>query len=368
MEHTLPVSRRHHGLDLLRLVATGMIILHHLISHGGLMQLFPSLCRSDILYQSINIICYCAVNLYGLITGYVEVGKRFRLSRLMELWMQVAATGLAITAAFTLFSDANPTAGDWLAAVTPLFSDSYWYFTAYFGMYLMLPMLHRMLNGLDHRRYRLLLLTGFVLFTVLPLSPRQSSFRLQYGYHILWLIVLYATGYYFRRFGFGRIGRYAPLVYIGCTAAAMLSRILIEKMILRGVTVLHPAWLEQYNTPTMYLGSCALLALFSRIRLGERSARIVEALCPMTFGVYLIHVHPLVFDRLIYRFFEHRGGMNGLALLLLLLAMGLGIYVACLALDWVRIRLFRFLRLHVLMEKTEGVLHRLMERLMPEEG
>jgi surface polysaccharide O-acyltransferase-like enzyme len=355
-------------MDLLRLVATGMIILHHLISHGGLLKLFPSLCRSDVLYQSLNIICYCAVNLYGLITGYVEVGKRYRLSRLMELWMQVAVTGLVITGAFALFSDAKPTAGDWLAAAMPLFCDSYWYFTAYFGMYLMLPVLHRMLTGLDRNRYRLLLLTCFVLFTVLPLSPRQSSFRLQYGYHILWLITLYATGCYFRRFGFARIGRYAVPVYIGCMAAAMVSRCVIEAMALRGETALHPAWLEQYNTPTMYLASCALLALFSRIRLGERSARIVEALCPMTFGVYLIHVHPLVFNRLIYRFFEHKGGMNGLALLLVVLAMGLGIYAACLALDWLRIRLFRLVGLPVLMEKAENALQRLMKRLMPEDG
>ncbi len=368
MEHTLPVSRRHHGLDLLRLVATGMIILHHFISHGGLLAMFPSLCRSDVLYQSINIVCYCAVNLFGLISGYVEVGKRFRLSRLLELWLQVAVIELAITAAFALFSDTVPTPGDWLAVALPLSCDSYWYFTAYFGMYLLLPAIHRMLEGLNRRQYQLLLGTGFLLFTVLPLFPQHDSFRLQYGYHILWLIVLYTTGYYFSRFGFGWIGRYGLAVYGACMGAAMLSRVLIEAAILRGSTLLPPTWLEQYNTPTLYLGSCALLALFSRIRPGRRLAVVVEALCPMTFGVYLIHAHPLIFDRLIYLSLVPHGGRSGPVLLLILLGMAAAVYAVCLLLDWLRLLLFRLLGVHTLMEKLEAALNRLADRLMPKDG
>ncbi len=33
---------RHMGIELLRIVATGMIVLHHLLAHGGLLAVFPS--------------------------------------------------------------------------------------------------------------------------------------------------------------------------------------------------------------------------------------------------------------------------------------------------------------------------------------
>ena len=123
---------RHMGIELLRIVATGMIVLHHLLAHGGLLAVFPSPGPTDAAMRLLNAFAYCAVNLYGLISGYGSSG-RFRPARLVGLWVQAWFTGVVLTA---LLSPLTPvTAADWRTALLPIGSQEYWYLTAYFGLY-----------------------------------------------------------------------------------------------------------------------------------------------------------------------------------------------------------------------------------------
>ena len=88
---------RHMGIELLRIVATGMIVLHHLLAHGGLLAVFPSPGPTDAAMRLLNAFAYCAVNLYGLISGYGGSG-RFRPARLVGLWVQAWFSGVVLTA------------------------------------------------------------------------------------------------------------------------------------------------------------------------------------------------------------------------------------------------------------------------------
>ncbi len=368
MLSTRPASRRNYGIDLLRILATGMIIVHHFICHGGLSAMFPRLSNSDIFYQCFNIVCYCAVNLYGLISGYLGVGRQFRLSRLLGLWLQVVFTGLVITAGFMLFGGVPFTLDGILAALMPLSYNTYWYFTAYFGMYVLLPMLHKALDTVPHRCYKCTLGAMFALFSLLPLLADQDPFYLQYGYHIVWLVVLYVTGYYCKRFGFGRLGKHALLVYLGCMLLAFISRVVLEMLDVRGFPQVPPiVLLEKYTSPTLYIGSIALLSLFVRIKLKGRAMKLVAAVSPLTFGVYLFHVHPLVYDRLIYLSMVPFGGLTAPALVGVLLAVCLGVYALCLGLEWLRQQLFRLAKVPELCLRLEERLLRWLNRVLPED-
>jgi surface polysaccharide O-acyltransferase-like enzyme len=368
MQLTRQESRRNVGIDLLRIIATGMIIAHHFICHGGLSAMFPRLSRSDIFYQSLNIVCYCAVNLYGLISGYLGVGSRFRISRLIGLWLQVVFTGLVITAGFMLFGGLPFSVADLLSSFMPLSFNTYWYFTAYFGMSALLPMLHKALDTASKRTYLCTLGAAFALFCLLPLPVDQDPFHLQYGYHIVWVTVLYVTGYYCKRFGFGRLGRYAVPVYLGCMVLAFISRVVLEMLDMRGITQAPPiVLLEKYTSPTLYLGSIALLSLFVRLQLKGRAAGLIAAISPLTFGVYLFHVHPLVYDRLIFLSMVPFGGLTFPALVGVLVVVCAGVYLLCLGLDWLRLKLFELLRVKHLTQRLEKKLLAWMELVLPEE-
>ena len=69
-------KERHLGIELLRVLSMGMIVLHHLLTWGGLLFAFPKLSATDTALRLLNAFANCAVNVYALITGYV--GSRLR--------------------------------------------------------------------------------------------------------------------------------------------------------------------------------------------------------------------------------------------------------------------------------------------------
>lgn len=346
MTQPVTASRRNAGMDFLRLLASLMIIMHHLISYGGLGAMFPPLSRSDLFYQGLNIFAYCGVNLFGLLTGYTAVGRRWRLSRLVELWIQIVFTGVVVMIGYRLLSGTAFTRRDWLYFLFPVSHNTYWYFNAYLVMYLLLPLIQPGLEAVSKRTYTLTLLALCLVLTVLPLFSKEDIFRTVVGYHAIWLLVLYLTGFYLRRFGTPKMAKWALPVFIVCMAVAFFSRILLEWLRMQGRTQLDVSLLEKYTSPTLYIGSAALVLWFAHLPLPERAGKLLSRLSPLAFGVYLIHGHDLLYQNLLNYCFVPYGGLPGPALLLLFTGVVLGVFLACLLLDSLRLALFRLIRLH----------------------
>ena len=98
--------------------------------------------------------------------------------------------------------------------------------------------------------------------------------------------------------------------------------------------------LVSYTSPTIFLSAIFLVASFKKIKLGDKAKRIVIFLSPMTFGVYLFHCHPIVFDQLSDTFswvaFE-----SVYIAPFIVIGISLAIYASCLFIDWLRLLLFK---------------------------
>lgn len=320
-------TTRHYGLDLLKIISMGMIVVHHMLTHGGLLFAFPDGSSTLKAVQLLNMLFFCAANVYALISGYVLSVKRFRLSRLLELWLQVFFTGLAITAGFALFSGRPVHAQDWLTALFPVIRDEYWYFTAYFGVYLLSPALNHLLNTLEKRTLAGLMGSLLFLFGVVPLFGHNQTLVLISGYHIGWIAVLYLLGGWLRLYGCGCLRRFALPLYLVC---AVLSWLLTP--------------LQQYVSPAMVLAAVCLLILFEDLQLPGWLKRISIALAPLTFGVYLLHDHPLIREHLMKMRFAPLNQLSPAKLMLVLPLCALSIYAVCLAVEAIRAKLFSLLK------------------------
>ncbi len=358
-------NNRNAGIDLLRLLASLMIIMHHLLSYGGLAAMFPPLSRSDLFYQGLNVFAYCGVNLFGLITGYTGAGRRWKLSRLVELWIQIVFTGVAVMVLYRLLSGTAFTRRDWLHFLLPLSHNTYWYFNAYLVMYLLLPLVQPGLDAVNRRTYTTVLVLLTLVLTVFPLFLKEDVFRLVVGYHALWLLVLYVTGYYLRRFGTGGLSKAALPVWLVCLALAIAGRFLMEYLKIQGRFAKDATMLEKYTSPLMYIGSAAMLLTFADLRLPKAIAKAAACLSPLAFGVYLIHGHDLIYQHLLVYCFVPYGGLSGLALLGLFAGVALGIFLISLALDRLRLGLFRLIRLHEGLVFVENKTIQWLDRCFP---
>lgn len=343
-------SERDYGIDLLRLFAMGLIILHHLLSHGGLLFAFPDFSATGMAVHLLNAFARCAVNAYALISGYVMVTSRFRPSRLIALWLQVVFYGVLAVACLPLMG-ASAGLGDWLDALLPVTHNNYWYFTCYVPVFLFSPFLNKLLHDMSRRQTGLMMTALIALFCLMPLITLGDLFQLTDGYHFGWLMALYLMGGAVRLHGLGWLKNKAVslIVFLCCALLGWACRL---GVIALGAPQLHELLLA-YTAPTMLLCGLALLSLFRGMRLPVWAQRIIGVLSPLTFGVYLIHDNPLVREHLVLSSTASLAGLSPLHLLLALAACWAGVYAMCLLLEWLRTRLFALLRIPALCTAAE---------------
>ena len=64
-------TKRNYGIDLLRIVSMIMIPVLHILGQGAILDRSSALSGSYKAAWLLEIVCYCAVNVYGIISGYV---------------------------------------------------------------------------------------------------------------------------------------------------------------------------------------------------------------------------------------------------------------------------------------------------------
>lgn len=341
---------RNAGIDLLRMVSMFLVALLHVLGQGGVLSHIPMNTPAYKVAWLLEVAGYCCVDVYALISGYVGFRSRFRYSQILLLWLRVVFYTLLITAVFAIVLPGTVSAETWLCAIFPVFKKQYWYFTAYFGMFFFIPCFNLIVEKLSRAQMRALLFAAAFLFSLMPALMRSGIFGQNpgdvlgtgSGYSLLWLALLYLAGAYLGKYDLpARVpGFVAWICFAACTLVAWLFKIDGN------------AFLVNYTSPTVLLAALALLAAFSRFSCG-RAGKVISFCSALSFSVYLIHVHPLIWDALMYRRFVPLTDLPAPLLALAVLGSALGIFIVCSLIDLVREGLFRLLRLKERLSRLE---------------
>lgn len=349
-------QKRNYGIDLLRIIATYMIVVLHILGAGGIVRTLDSSSPLYITAWFIEFLAYCAVNCYALISGYVGVYSKFRVSSIFLLWLQVASTTLAITCAFYFFGERNVTLQEIWDSCMPIKNDYYWYFTAYVCLYFMTPYLNWFILNIEARMAKRLVLTLMLLFCVIPTFFEADLFVIHNGYSALWLIVLYIVG--------GLIKKYQSHItikkrillcgYLGAVVLTLISKLAIEYLTPRvSFELLGSNFLMNYNSPTMVVAGLCLLLVFMNLDV-EKMRKIISLFAPATFGVYIIHSHPMMWDRFIVNGFSKFKELGAIELVIAVVVTAIVIFAICSLMELFRIRIFKVLHISELCRKIEG--------------
>ena len=78
---------RSYNVDLLRIISMMMVVTLHSLSRSGMLTETEGIIFN--LSWFLEIVCYGAVDIFLLISGYFGVKSKFKLSRILSLWLQV---------------------------------------------------------------------------------------------------------------------------------------------------------------------------------------------------------------------------------------------------------------------------------------
>ncbi len=285
------------NLELLRCVAMGMVVVLHYLGKGGLL---PELSGETIDSTGctawlLEAFCIVAVNVYMFISGYFLSTSSFKISRLLQLYLQVWFYSVAVGIIGALAGWTGDVPVDthyFLTLLFPVSMGHYWFMTAYVYFYLLLPFLGIAVKKMSKRELgmsAMLLLTAFCfLKSVLPLRLEMDG----QGYDCLWYLCVFVAAAYIRRFGLPFLekkGRGLLLYLIGCLAIFGGTFMLRAVYLKTGSFGLMLKMCFEYNHLLPFLAAVGLFFAFSRLQISGKAAEVICRISPCTLGVYLLH-------------------------------------------------------------------------------
>lgn len=296
-----PAKPRMVNLEILRCTAMMMVVVLHYLGKSGLLGDVNAADMGAVgmaawVLEAFSIV---AVNVYMLISGYFLCESSFKLSRLLQLYLQIWFYSVIVGLAAVLLGIQPAAEADthyFLTLLFPVSMRHYWFMTAYLSLYLLLSLVGRAVKSMSKQQLKLaltlLLFVFCVLKSVLPFRLETDS----QGYDCLWYLCVFLAAAYIRRFGVPFLESRCRCIcmYVGGCLAALLEMLALRQVYLRtGSMGLILKVSFDYNHVFLLLASVGLFGLFLGIRASEGFSRAIgmaaRAAAPYVLGVYLLH-------------------------------------------------------------------------------
>ena len=366
--HAPDPNPRSYGIHLLRIVSMFYVVMLHFIGRGGLSKSVSMGTAQYTVSWVLQIWTFCAVDIFALISGFVgyrDDPRQVKLSRYLSLWSEVVVYCLALTAVFRLLRpDLGIVFRDFLQMLFPVTGKLYWYFTAYTGLFLLMPFLDRLMSALSRRSARKLFFLIVLAFSAYAVVT-SHRFNLANGYNVFWLTLLYLLGSCIKKCGIGR--KLSPL---GCVAGVILLvavtylwKIFGSKHSKFGV-VITPDTLISYISPTI-LG-CAVLhvILFDKLSFRGSAPKIIAFDASGSFAVYILNNQKWVWNSsLIENSFVPYANASPVLLAGALFGCSLCFLGGSVLIDWCRRMLFKAVKIDSLFQKIDTAVLKGIDRI-----
>lgn len=287
---------RNSNIELLRIITMcGVIILHLNNSNLGKAFVFT---KGTLNYYALNFLeCMCigAVDVFIIISGLFMYKKnKITIDKPLRLILQVI-----------IFS-----AGHYLAAVTigsKEFSTSIltksllpinWFVMIYIALYILSPFINVVINNIDRKTFKTLLVVCFALFSVYATGVDVISeffgesikglstvgmYGSQWGYSIVNFIFCYLLGAYIAKYDDVKINKSKNIILIlACALLLSVWSILNNKI---GFITEKSAF--EYCNPILIIQSVLIVVLFKSIDIKEN--KIINKLASGAFVTFLLH-------------------------------------------------------------------------------
>ncbi|SFC16842.1 acyltransferase [Butyrivibrio sp. YAB3001] len=299
-------KKRDANFELLRIIAMLMIITLHYNSHSGaLLELGVPASKVQLFASIIEGFCISGLNVYVLLSGYFLSQSSVKPSRIIKLISQVYFYTILISITMVIAGvyvvKSNDSVFKTLQYLFPVSSEHYWFVSAYVIMYVFAPVMNAAVNTLSRKKLKAIIIGLLIWFCFIKSIIPVMFATDHYGYDYGWFICLYLIAAYIRKYNvvlFFNAKRSALVYLISSLVIGLMSIGLYYFNYRFGGLIYYSDVPYHYNFIFTLLGSLGLFSVFRFYRMKEnRLADVVRFVGPLTFGVYLLHMHLEIRDR-----------------------------------------------------------------------
>ena len=362
------MKNRNYGIDILKIISMFFILILHIDTQGGLFNTVETGSKEYAVILILEIISICAVNVYGIISGYLSYSKyenkpdnSYNFKRLIYLWFQVVFYSFIISLMFVVFGDASLTKKDLLLIFLPVANRYLWYFTAYFLLFFFMPIINSFVKNTGKKTLIVILISILVVYSLyqsffLELGDFTFTNR---GYNVWWLMILFLIGATIKKTNMFENKSTCKLIVMLLIAyfITYLYKILIS-VCNSSFILKFENFLFQYISPSYVVIAILWVTIFRRININSKLKLLIKFL-PMlsaaTFGVYVIHLHPYIWQYIDGSFVFILNYNIALEPLFVIVFAFIGLIIMLL-IDIIRSKLFKLLKVDDFCKKIDEVI------------
>lgn len=336
---------RNYGIELLRVLSMLMIVCHHILLHGGLLDFATPFSLKYWLVWLFEIFCIGAVNIYALISGFVGYCNSPKPKKLFNLWLKIVFYSIWITLLiFILF----PGAVTWQSIINiilPISTNQYWYLSAYFGLFLLMPVLNIAIQQLPQNVLRNSLVSIFILMCLIQTVIRKDPYGLGNGYSMIWLAILYLAGGYTSKYVKIRSSKKCIMCFVITLFLTFISKIFLEygTLYIFG-TAKGGNLLISYLSPTVIIAALCILLSAANWNLPLWCIKYIKFFSYSSIAVYIIHENNFIRAFVIKDQMTFLLDLNPVVMLLSIVIICVTIYLVCTFIDHIGKALFSGLK------------------------
>jgi len=359
VSNPVTVSQRNYGIDLLRLVAAFYVIILHIMNRGGLYSATTEYSYQNLLCRIMLIVTYCAVNIFGIISGYVgyrEPLKKISYNGYLTLWMTVVFYNLLFVGIYMFLLPGSVTKEDVISVFFPVSSNLYWYFSAFTLVTFFAPFLNRVLYTSSEKELKLLFLLICCVFTIIEFL--KGSFEMNQGYSAHWLILLYLVGGIMKKTKIGsRISAPTAILWIILLYLTLFFLDQKVRILYYPPFIINFDCKRSYITP-FYLAVAILhVILFAKFQFHPFFRKLIAFAAPAAFSVYITNTNPLFWKHFMKDRFVSWSTSSPAGIFVRTIAFSGFFVLAVIFLDFLRQKLFRLIGVHNWSQKLSGLFH-----------
>ena len=327
---------RNSSIELLRIIAMFMILMHHFIVHNGYDVLKLPLGPERIFFQlvmagggKVGVVIFFSISAWFFLDKEQTIKANLRRVWIME--RELLFWSLILVTFYLVFDRTDLGMKTMVKSVMPLSMSLWWYATAYAIFLALLPFLSKGLKALGRKYHLALASTVLVIWGLTSFIPGMIGIRDGFFGFIYLFILISAYKWYLRPLSIKQTWALTAVgvgfVLLYTAASTVLGLFGINK----GIFITG-----DWKLPVVMIGF-GMFLLFDRVTF---HSRIINRIAQSAFAVYLITDYAASEKLLWVRLFNLKNLYQQPLVILQILGILLAIYTVCTLLDFIRQALF----------------------------